>query len=118
MKRCAISHVLSGDNQARTLERENLVRRPPFFPARMTLGELARQEGHWEGSIAEHGMVLDYHLQNPFVLRYCIYMDAGKLALARQTLDRVRPVDRESCWTRAIDPLLLAKSKALLPFLL
>jgi Tfp pilus assembly protein PilF len=107
----ATYHWYSGDSvTARKLERDNVAQNGRFFPAQMVLGELARQEGDWEASIREHGKVLEYHPQNLLVLEFLArtYMDAGDLARARQTLDRLRPDDRRSFRNRAVEALLLA----------
>jgi len=107
----ATYHWYSGDSSmARKLEMENLARLPRFFPARMILGELAREGGDWQTSIREHEQVLEYDPQNGFVLELLAraYMDAGHLDRARLTLARQRPDDRSSFRTRAVEALLLA----------
>ena len=107
----AVSWWMAGQNQrARSLEQENLTRQPRFFPAHETLGELARESGDWAGSISEHSQVLEYDTQNNFVLQALArtYMQSGNLPLAGQTLDRLRPEDRLSFRTRALESLLFA----------
>jgi lipopolysaccharide biosynthesis regulator YciM len=90
---------------------ENVARNGRFFPARMTLGELARQEGDWEGSIHEHGKVLEYDPQNVFVLVRTArtQIDAGDLAVARRILYRARSGQRQNLAVRAVEALLLAR---------
>ena len=107
----AVNWWMSGQNQrAKALERENLSQIPRFFPAHETLGEIAREEGDWAGSISELGQVLEYDQQNNFVLQALArtHMLAGNLPKARETLDRLRPEDRRSFRTRALEALLLA----------
>jgi DNA-binding winged helix-turn-helix (wHTH) protein/Tfp pilus assembly protein PilF len=107
----AVNWWMSGQNQrAKVLERENLSQIPRFFPAHETLGEIAREEGDWAGSISELGQVLEYDPQNNFVLQALArtHMLAGNLPKARETLDRLRPEDRRSFRTRALEALLLA----------
>jgi len=108
----AIYYLYSGDiAAARQLEIENVARNAHFFPARMTLGDLARQEGNWEGSIRDHQHVLEYDPDNGFVLQFLArtYMDQGDLAHARQALSRLRSEDRSSYWARSAEALLLAR---------
>ena len=107
----AVYHWYSGDSTtARNLETENVARHPRFFPSRMTLGELARQEGDLEASIREYERVLEYDPQNAFVLERLAqtYMDRADATLARRTFDRFRPEDRHSYRTRAVEAILLA----------
>ena len=107
----AVNWWMSGQNQrAQALERENLSQFPRFFPAHETLGEIAREEGDWAGSISELGQVLEYDSQNNFVLQALArtHMLAANLPIARETLNRLRPEDRRSFRTRALEALLLA----------
>jgi DNA-binding winged helix-turn-helix (wHTH) protein len=66
----AMNLSYSGDiATARKLEGENVIRNGRFFPSRMHLADLARQEGDWDGSIRENERVLEYDPQNSFVLQ-------------------------------------------------
>jgi tetratricopeptide (TPR) repeat protein len=108
----AVYRWYSGDTvTAHALEMENVARNGRFFPARMTLGELARQEGDWGGSIREHGKVLEYDPQNIFVLVRTArtQIDAGDLAEARRILYRARSGQRQNLAVRAVEALLLAR---------
>jgi DNA-binding winged helix-turn-helix (wHTH) protein/tetratricopeptide (TPR) repeat protein len=107
----AVYHWYSGDSTtARNLETETAARHPRFFPSRMTLGELARQEGDLDAAIREYERVLEYDPQNAFVLERLAqtYMDRADMTLARRMFDRLRPEDRRSYRTRAVEAVLLA----------
>jgi tetratricopeptide (TPR) repeat protein len=107
----AVYRWYSGDSlTARKLEMENVARNGRFFPARMTLGELARQEGDWAGSLREHEKVLEYDAHNVFVLVRTArtYMDAGDLVPARRILYRACSGQRQNFAVRAAEALLLA----------
>jgi len=107
----AVYYWYSGDiPMARKLEQYNRARNPRFFPTRMNLADMARQEGDWEESLRELTSVLEYDPQNNYVLQRVArtHMDAGRLSIARQTLDRLRPIDRRSFETRSLEALLLA----------
>jgi tetratricopeptide (TPR) repeat protein len=110
----AVYHERSGDlAAARNLHSENLAKHPPFFPAQMHLGELARLEGEWEESIRHHSKLLEYDPQHSYSLKFLArtYMDLGDLDEARRTLARARPVDRASFSARALEALMLAQEK-------
>jgi DNA-binding winged helix-turn-helix (wHTH) protein len=50
----AVYYWYSGDvGTARRLEQYNRARHPRFFPSRMNLADMARQEGNWEESLRE-----------------------------------------------------------------
>jgi DNA-binding winged helix-turn-helix (wHTH) protein/Flp pilus assembly protein TadD len=107
----AVHFWYSGDSStARKLEEENRAKYARFFPTRMNLADLARQEGAWEDSIRELGDVLEYDPHNPYILQRLArtYIDSGRLQLARQTLDRLRPIDQGSFETHSLEALLLA----------
>lgn len=107
----AVYHWYSGDSTtARGIETENVARHARFFPARMTLGDLARQEGDVDAAIREYERVLEYDPQNAFVLERLArtYMDRADVTLARRTLDRLRAEERHSFRARATEALLLA----------
>ena len=107
----AVYHLYSGDTiAARQLEIDNVARNAHFFPAHMTLGDLARQDGNWEGSLREHQQVLEYDPNNSFVLQFLArtHIDRGDFAQARQALNRLRTEDRSSFWARSSEALLLA----------
>jgi tetratricopeptide (TPR) repeat protein len=107
----AMTCSYSGDiATARTLEMENVVHSGRFFPSRMHLADLARQEGNWEAAVRELERVLEYDSQNHFVLQLLaqIYLHVGNLPKARRTLDAARPRDKQTFRMRAVEALLLA----------
>ena len=95
---------------ARKLEEDNSSRIARFFPSRMNLADLARQEGNWAAARRQLSEVIEYDPQNGHVLQRLarLYMDSGDLPLARQTLDRLLPIDRRSFGTQSLEALLLA----------
>lgn len=108
----AVYHWYSGDGTgARALETENATRVPRFFPARMTLGDLAREKGHLDDAIREYERVLEYDPHNAFVLQRLTqtHIDRSDFTEARQTLERLRAQDRRSFRARAVEALLLAR---------
>jgi DNA-binding winged helix-turn-helix (wHTH) protein/tetratricopeptide (TPR) repeat protein len=108
----AVYYWYSGEvAAARQLASDNLAQNAHFFPARIILGELARQEGDWEGSIQQFQQVLEYDPQNCFMLERlaAIYLDRGDMEQARGALERLPIKDRSGFWTRALEALLLAR---------
>lgn len=108
----AVYYWYSGEvTAARTIEAENAARYARFFPSRMTLGDLARENGHLDDAMREYERVLEYDPYNAFVLERLMqtHMDRADLTQARQTLDRLRPKDRRSFRARAIEAVLLAR---------
>ena len=104
-------HHFKGDNDAaRRVAQTNLDLRPLFFPARMMLGEMLRQEGDPAAAIQEQEKILEQDPQHPYALRYLARacMDSGDLLKARRTFDRLRPQDLASYWTRLYRGILAA----------
>ena len=104
-------HHYSGDyTEARRVGLQVLERLPLFFPARMLLGDMLRQQGNLAGAIQEQERILEQDPQSAYALSFLAraYMDAGDLVKARQTLGRVRPEDRRSYWMRLYAAVLAA----------
>ena len=83
---------------------------PLFFPTRMILGDMLRQQGDLAGAIREQENILEQDPQNIYALRFLAraHMDASDLPRARQSLERARPADRQSHWTRLMWAMLVA----------
>jgi serine/threonine protein kinase len=83
---------------------------PLFFPARMILGDMLRQQGDVAGAVREQENILEQDPQNIYAIRFLARacMDASDLQRARHTLERARPDDRQSHWTRLMWAMLLA----------
>jgi tetratricopeptide (TPR) repeat protein len=104
-------HLYCGEyDAAQRLAQPVLQRMPLFFPTRMILGEMLRQQGDLPGAIREQERILEQNPQNVYALGYLAraYMDAGDLVRARQALDSVRPEDQQSYRTRRMRAILLA----------
>lgn len=98
-------HQYSGDYEAaRRVGREILERYPLFFPPRMIVGDLFRQEGDLVAAIEEQEKILEQEPQNSYALRFLTrtYMDAGKLLQAREAIERTRAEDAGSFYTRLV----------------
>ena len=87
-----------------------LERLPLFFPDRMAIGEILRQQGDLAGALREQEKILDQDSQNLYALTYLAraHMDSGDLVRARQSLERVRPADRQNYRVRRTWAILLA----------
>ena len=87
-----------------------LRRLPLFFPTRMILGDMLRQQGDLVGAVRELERILEQDAHNPYAIRFLAraHIDAGDLAAARRLLDGARPQDRESYWTRLLRAILLS----------
>jgi serine/threonine protein kinase/tetratricopeptide (TPR) repeat protein len=101
-------HFLNEDHDAaKALAEKLLVSVPLFFPPRMQLGEILRQEGNPEAALREQQKILE--LSPQLTLAAChlahAYMDIGELRQARETLDRL---DRQNYMVRTGRALLLA----------
>ncbi len=83
---------------------------PLFFPTHMILADMLRQQGDLAGDVREQEKILEQDPQNVYAIRYLAraHMDASDLQRARQTLERARPHDRQSHWTRLMWAMLLA----------
>jgi len=104
-------HRLNGNYEAaRSLWNQALEKEPLFWPARMSLGDTLRQQGDIAGAIREQEKVLDHAPQNVYAIRYLAraYMTAGDLRSARQSLERLRPEDRQKYEVRIAWAVLLA----------
>jgi tetratricopeptide (TPR) repeat protein len=101
-------HLFNGDHSAaKDLAEKMLVREPLFFPPRMQLGELLRQEGNVAAAIREQEKILELSPQHTYAACHLAhaYMDMGELRRARETLDRL---DHRNYLVRMERALLLA----------
>jgi serine/threonine protein kinase len=101
----------NGDyEKAQDVGQQVIGRSPLFFPTRMILGDMLRQQGDLAGAIREHENILEQDPQNIYAIRFLAraHMNAGDLQRARQALERARPDDRQSHWTRLMWAMLLA----------
>jgi tetratricopeptide (TPR) repeat protein len=102
---------LSGNYAAaRTLLTQILEKQPLFFPARMCVGDLLRQQGDIPNAIAQYEKILEVDPQNNYAIsRLALaYLEAGDLIKARATLERGRRGDRKRYVTRLAWALLQA----------
>ena len=104
-------HWSNGDYaQAQAAAKQALDRHPLYFPARMLLGEMLREQGDIAGAIREQQRSLDQDPQNIHVRWFLAraYIDSGDLPKARQRLEAARPADRQAYTTRLLWGRLLA----------
>ena len=104
-------HHYNGDYRTAQAIAEQVLRRLPlFFPTRMILGDMLRQQGDLVGAVRELERILEQDAHNPYASRFLAraHIDAGDLAAARRLLDGARPQDRESYWTRLLRAILLS----------
>jgi len=90
--------------------RETIKSEPLFWPPRYNLGELYREQGKTVEAEREQEKVLEQDPQNVAALR-CLartHLDAGNLQRARETLERLRPQDRENFRVRIVKAQLHA----------
>jgi tetratricopeptide (TPR) repeat protein len=105
-------HEFNGDYKHARERVDWLVRQwPLYWPARLSLGELLRQQGDIDGAIREQGRVLEQDPQNVDGLTSLAraYIDAADFQKTRQTLERARKVDRQNYTLRQTWALLLAR---------
>lgn len=84
--------------------RDMLRRNPLFFPARMNLGEMAREQGNLDVAITEHRKILE---QDPKNLFACAYLARALIAKgdpggARAALSPLSEKDGSSFFVRAV----------------
>jgi serine/threonine protein kinase/Tfp pilus assembly protein PilF len=104
-------HFFNGDQaQALQMSRQMITRWPLYWPARMDLGELLREQGDPAGAIREQQRALEQDPHNVALLSYLAhaYMDSGDLPKARQALERTRTEHQQSYIVRQDRALLLA----------
>jgi len=107
----SVYHWANGDYApAQAAAKATLDRQPLYFPARMLLGEMLREQGDIAGAIREQQRSLDQDPQNIYVRWYLTraYIDSGDLRKARLTLEAARLQDRQSYPTRLLWGRLLA----------
>lgn len=86
---------LNGDYSSAELLAKALIERELlFWPTRMMLGDLRRQQGYPNESIAELQKILEQDTQNIYALQYLAraHMDAGDLESAHRTPETARMV--------------------------
>ena len=104
-------HFFNGDQaKALQLAKQMITRWPLFWPARLNLGELLREQGDTAGAIREHASALEQDPQNVQLLSplASAYIDSGDLSKARQVLERARTEHRQSYLVRQNWALLFA----------
>jgi tetratricopeptide (TPR) repeat protein len=104
-------HFFNGDQvQALQMARQMIRRWPLYWPARMNLGELLREQGDPAGAIREQQRALEQDPHNIALLSYLAhaYMDSGDLPKARQALERTRTEQQQSYLVRQDRALLFA----------
>jgi tetratricopeptide (TPR) repeat protein len=104
-------HHYNGDYRtAQGIAEQVLSRLPLFFPTRMILGDMLRQQGDLVGAVRELERILEQDTHNPYAIRFLAraHIDAGDVAAARRMLDGARPQDRESYWTRLVRAIVLS----------
>ncbi len=104
-------HQMNGDyGQALSEAKRITARWPLFWPARLGLGEVLREQGDIAGAIREQEGILEQDTQLGAALA-CLalaHMDAGELLKARQALERMRPAERPALRGRLAWARLLA----------
>jgi serine/threonine protein kinase/Tfp pilus assembly protein PilF len=104
-------HVFNGDH-ARGFQtaKQIITRWPLFWPARLNLGELLREQGDIAGAIREWRKALEQDPKNVQLLAPLAraYIDSGDLLKARQALERARTEHRQSYLVRQERALLFA----------
>lgn len=108
-----INCLVMNDNheEAKRMSKELLAQTPTFFPARMNLASILRDQGDLRGAIEESNKVLE---QNPNLV-YSIatkvqaYLDLGDTAAARRILDGVEEKWRGNYLIRLPAALVLAR---------
>ena len=104
-------HQHSGEYAtAQRVAQQILDRLPLFWPTRMIVGEMLREQGDLAGAIREQDKILEQDPQNAYALGYLAraHMESGNLISARRTLDRARPEDRQGYRARRTLAILLA----------
>jgi serine/threonine protein kinase len=104
-------HHYCGDYRtAQAIAQQVLSRLPLFFPARMVLGDMLRQQGDLTGAVREFERILEQDAHNGYAIRFLAraHLDAGALPAARETLDRAPATDRASYWVRLLRGILLS----------
>lgn len=104
-------HVSNGNFAvAQDVAKRLMERDPLFYPARMLFGQTLLLQGDTAGAVRAYEKILEQDPQNIYALEMLskAYMITGDLRRARQTLERVRPRERESYRVGLSWALLLA----------
>ena len=104
-------HMASGDYPAaKVLLHQILERDPLIFPARMSLGEIFRQEGDIDGAIIEQKKILEQDPRNVYAFQKLsrAYIDKNDLPAARRSLENLSPQDQQGFDIKLEWALLLA----------
>src|SRR5262249_39011526 len=107
-----IYHMLNGDyDHASQLSKHLIERFPLYWPARLDLGEVIRQQEDVRSAMDQQKRVLEQDLQNVSALVYLAraYVDSDDLRKARETLERARAEDRPNYQLRVEWAILLAR---------
>jgi tetratricopeptide (TPR) repeat protein len=105
-------HELNGEyDQASAMAKQLIDGFPNYWPARLDLGEILREQGDVNGAIQQEQRVLEQDQQSVFGLSSLsrAYIDANDLQKARETLERARPEDRRNYQLRVEWAILLAR---------
>jgi tetratricopeptide (TPR) repeat protein len=104
-------HLFSGDRErVLQLSKQIITSWPLFWPARLSLGEMLREQGNTAGAISEFERALEQDPQNIQILSplASAYFDSRELSKARQTLERPRSGHRQSYLVRQAWAILFA----------
>jgi len=104
-------YSMEGDyDRAVSILRAQLQREPLFFPAPVTLSNVLRQTGDYEGALRELEKTLEQDPHNPGAIYYSAlaHMNAGRVKESRRMLDRLRAEDRSKYDARLVLALQLA----------
>lgn len=104
--------ISNGDYaSAKALSNEMLMHDPLFFPARMILADILREEGDISGAVRELEKILEISPHNPYAIEKMAraHIDGNDLFQARQRLDSLPVEDQKNYQVRMARALLLAK---------
>jgi len=103
---------LNGDyDRAAALAKQLIDRFPLYWPARLDLAMILREQGDIRGAIQHHDPVLeqDQHSVAGLVSLSQTYISANDLKRARETLEQARAEDRQNYQLRVVWATLLAR---------
>ena len=104
-------YAMSGEYaSAKKLLLQVLEGEPLFFPARMSLGEILREEGDIDGAVREQGKILEQDPRNPYASQKLAraYIDRNDLPRARRSLENLSTDDQRGFDIKLTWALLLA----------
>ena len=96
---------------AKALLNEVLVHDPLFFPARMQLADILRQEGDISGAVRELEKILEQSPNNPYAIEKLAraHIDGNDLPQARRHLDSLPVEEQKNYQVRMARAILLAR---------